>query len=438
MSLPLPARLIFSAWFRRGVFASLVLAAAHSARAVDPGELLISEMNCAACHDAGPIAARLASRPSPRLDAAHSAKVTPQWMREFLLNPQATQPGTLMPDLLAGLDEPRRAEAAEALTHYLASLRGSEKAALVGHSEAAIKTGRTLYHTVGCVQCHAPEELPAGTAATAEAKEQLAQLAKTAVPLGNLAKKFTVPDLASFLQDPLKSRPGGRMPSLKLSADEARAIAMYLLRAQAATGQPMRPLDDLVFTVDPAKAAHGKALFASLNCAACHQIDAPGRKSKALAELKARQPGGCLATKPKEGVPFFTLTDRQRVVILAQLGNQAALAEPLTPEQQITRTLTTLNCYACHHRDRRGGADGLKREYFTSLGGVDLGDEGRIPPTLTQAGARLRPEWVKAVLMEGAAVRAHMATRMPLYGERNVGHLPELFQRADSKADAAK
>ena len=38
--------------------------------------------------------------------------------------------------------------------------------------------------------------------------------------------------LAEFLKNPLKSHPSGWMPSFKLNADEARAIAMYLLREQ--------------------------------------------------------------------------------------------------------------------------------------------------------------------------------------------------------------
>jgi cytochrome c2 len=193
---------------------------------------------------------------------------------------------------------------------------------------------------------------------------------------------------------------------------------------------------DAEFAVDAAKAARGKELFASLNCAACHQIDAPGKKARPLAELKGRQPAGCLNVKPKEGVPHFELTDRQRVVILAQLGAQGGLGEALTPEQQIVRTMTALNCFACHSRDRRGGSEGLRREYFTTVGEVDLGDEGRIPPQLNGLGAKLRPEWIKTVLTEGGAVRPYMATRMPQFGERNVGHLPDLFEKADARPDA--
>ena len=551
---------------------------------MEPGEYLLSEMNCAACHNAGPVKARLASRPSPRLDAAHGVKATPQWLRAFLLNPQAEKPGTLMPDMLAGLEAPARAEAAEALTHFLISVQGAKVAKPVGQSAAAINLGRSLYHTVGCVQCHAPEDVPPGKPG---AKDELAELVKTAVPLGDLAKKYTVSELAEFLRDPLKSRPGGRMPALKLNPAEARAVAMYLLRTQVASrnaarlpgvsydyyeeqlpelpefdrltpktsgntdnftlavaerkndfalrfrgvitvpkdgeyqfstksddgsqlflddqqvvdnggihpeqerkgtitltagahsirvlyfdgggqtalkvlwkgpdikkgeipakvlsheGQAMRPVGDVPFAVDEHKAAAGAGYYDSLQCANCHG-SLPGKWplstaspiGKPLAQLNGRQPTGCLSTKVKPGVPHFEISDRQRVVILAQLGAQAALNAPLTPEQEIVRTMTVMNCFACHNRDRRGGPEGLRREYFANVGEVDLGDEGKFPPHLNGVGAKLRAEWIKSVLTEGGAVRPYMATRMPQFGAANVGRLPGLFDKADSRPDA--
>jgi mono/diheme cytochrome c family protein len=414
-----------------GFLIGLVFSITHDAQAaVDPGEILISEMNCVACHEAaGPIQSRLDSRPSPRLDAAHAVRVNPPWLRAFLENPQAAQPGTLMPDLLAGLEPAARAEAAEALTHYLVELRGTGKPSTVEASARTLETGKTLYHTVGCVACHTPEELPAQKAGQADAAAELQKLRQTSVPLGALEKKYSIPELASFLEDPLKSRPGGRMPSLKLSSAEARAIAVYLLRAPAVTNPPE-------FVPDAAKAQRGQELFTALNCAACHPVDGPGRKAKPLAELNARQPSGCLGARPKAGVPRFEITDRQRIVMHAQIGHQEALREPLTSEQQITRTMTTLNCYACHTRGRRGGAEGLRRDYFTSTG--NLGDEGRIPPTLNKVGAKLRAEGIRAVLIEGRTAHPHTAhpqmnTRMPLYGEENIRHLPEIFAEADTQ-----
>ena len=58
-----------------------------------------------------------------------------------------------------------------------------------------------------------PVELPPGKENEAAAKEEFAKL--TGVPMGDLARKFSVGELASFLRDPVKSRPGGRMPAMK-------------------------------------------------------------------------------------------------------------------------------------------------------------------------------------------------------------------------------
>jgi len=568
-------------WLAIPVMTALALVFGPTAQAgIEPGEILIGELNCAACHEPSePVKARLDSREAPKL-GPKGVRLTPQWLRAFLENPQAEEPGTLMPDLLAGLDPAARTEAAEALTHYLVSLYPPESSSQVGATTSGMEAGKALYDSVGCAACHAPAALPPNAPKTAAAQSDFEQLQKSSVPLGDLAKKTTVAELASFLRDPLKTRPSGRMPSLKLTEPEAKSIAVYLLRDQVPGGKPARiegigyeyyeksfpelpdfdrlqptekgstdrfslsvakrkndygirfqaflsvpkngeytfytssddgsrlfiddnlvvenggihpdqerngkikltkgehairviyfdgggntalqvswkgpgikkeeipaellaheglpmvPTGDATFAVDPAKAAQGKELFASLNCAACHQIDAPGQKAKPLARLLARQPSGCLGIVPKKGIPKFDISDRQRVVILAQLGAQAGLSEPLTPTQQIIRTMTALNCYACHNRDRRGGPEGLRRESFVTAANVDLGDEGRIPPNLNGVGAKLRPEWIKTVLTAGGAVRPYMATRMPQFGAANVGHLPELFDQADARPEA--
>ncbi|MEQ1859477.1 MAG: c-type cytochrome [Chthoniobacteraceae bacterium] len=544
---------------------------------VTPGEILLSEMNCVACHEvAAPLHSRLAPRQSPRL-GADGVRATPQWLREFLTAPQTTSPGTLMPDLLHALPPEQKAEAAEALTHFLVSLQPAAPATGRGASASAIAEGERLYHTLGCAMCHAPLTAPKGR----EGDPRFAQLRATSVPLGEgIAKKFSVTELTRFLRDPLKARPSGRMPGMNLSEPEAEAIAMYLLREQVPAGasvsaaglhydyyekdlpelpefdrltptltdvaaspslavakrtngfalrfrgnivvpkdgtytfmtesddgsrlyidgrlvvdnggihpkqertgevdlkagahtflltyfdgggdtaltvrwkapgqkmanipetlfthdtQPMRPLGDAPFAVDAAKVARGKQFFTELNCAACHQLDAPGRKSIPLPQIAARQPRGCLSTKLAANVPKFDITDRQRQVILALLQQQATLDIPLEDEQRIRRTMTTLNCYACHAREKRGGPEGLRRDYLASVGEVDLGEEGSVPPSLTNVGAKLRPEWIKTVLDQGEKVRPYMATRMPSYGTANTAHLPELFEKADARPDA--
>jgi mono/diheme cytochrome c family protein len=82
---------------------------------------------------------------------------------------------------------------------------------------------------------------------------------------------------------------------------EGPGIARQEIPASALShpGVLMTPVGEQPFAVDAARAARGSALFAQLNCAACHQGDMAGTKAKPLAELALtgtrlpeRRPGG--------------------------------------------------------------------------------------------------------------------------------------------------
>jgi mono/diheme cytochrome c family protein len=226
-------------WIRWRFLLPVVCAMASLASAVRAadfsGELHLAELNCAACHEAPqPVLARLASKKSPVL-GENGARVTPQWLRAHLLNPQGEKPGTSMPDMLHALPENEKREAAEALTHYLVSLQKKDESAQAGYSTTMVKAGRGLFNSVGCVACHAPMDAP-GQKETKDVAGEIEKLSKESVPLGSLAKKFSVMELAAFLKNPLKTRASGRMPSLNLGDTEAQAIATYLLREQAPAG----------------------------------------------------------------------------------------------------------------------------------------------------------------------------------------------------------
>jgi len=198
-----------------------------------PGERHLAELNCTACHEAPqPVLARLAPTQAPIL-GENGLDLTPQWIRSHLFNPQTEKAGTTMPDVLHGLPDAEKRDAADALAHYLISLQKKKDVPQAGFSTALVNAGRNLFNSAGCVACHAPQDSPAGKSVP---QADLEKLAKESIPLGSLAKKFTVPELIEFLQNPLKIRASGRMPSLNLSAGEAGAIATYLLRDQAPKG----------------------------------------------------------------------------------------------------------------------------------------------------------------------------------------------------------
>lgn len=201
------------------------------------GEQLLGELNCVACHRADDATVqRLNSRTPPLLGSA-GMRITPQYLRRFLSGPHQYKPGTVMPDLLHDFPEAEKRETTEALIHFILSTQDQKRLPGVAAEDFHMKQGRALYHSVGCVACHEPQEppatLPGATTDPGATRLDPSLKGAASVPLGDLARKTTVSELARFLVDPVSIRPSGRMPSLSLSSMEAVAIATYLLRDQA-------------------------------------------------------------------------------------------------------------------------------------------------------------------------------------------------------------
>ncbi|MFV2065977.1 MAG: PA14 domain-containing protein, partial [Pirellulales bacterium] len=583
---------------------------------VDAGTVLLGELNCIACHATDAVTAqRLQSKQAPQLGKV-GARVAHHYLRAFLLNPHQEQPGTAMPDLLHGRNKQDKAETVDTLVHFLLSLAGDARPQPGGADDIVLEKGRTLYHQVGCVACHEPQEPPSAfrpLAVTrnddlddedlddehlddedldddqpdADDRRSTSVITYPSIPLGHLAAKTTIEPLAKFLLDPLAVRPSGRMPSLNLSKTEAMAIAAYLLRDQlpdateavptqvpglkynyyeiysprtlpdfealeptaigivdaftiavprretqfalkfsglvtvpadgtytfftksndgsrlaindelvvdndglhgaeeesgtvplkagihpitvtyfqqggvcelqvryAGPGihkQPipasalshwtvmMRPVGDQgPLAVDPVKAARGRKLFASLGCAACHATgegtDAivSDMKARSLSRLDPDNETGCIGPQVAKGRPKFQLSTDQRNLLHRTLASVDSLRTPLDAKATVAHKMTLLNCYACHRRDGTGGPDTRRALYFGVVDNADLGDEGRLPPPLTDVGNKLKTAWLGKVLTDAGAVRPYMATRMPQFGTDNIGDLAKVFEQSDA------
>ena len=191
------------------------------APAAELGQVLLGELNCAQCHGA-PDAKRVLTKGAPDLSDA-GARMTPQYLREYISNPHGMKPGTTMPDLFHSSDPHAKQGAVEFLTEYLVSLGGPIQPSGEDGNTLLVDQGRKLFQSVGCVACHAVEN---GAASKVPS-----------VPLPNLAEKTTVDHLEAFLLNPLKERPASRMPNVGLGQAEAHAIAVYLLRDQLTNPQ---------------------------------------------------------------------------------------------------------------------------------------------------------------------------------------------------------
>jgi len=181
----------------------------------DPAESLsgvaaLGELNCTACHSPSETqVAWLTPKAAPKLDHL-GERISAEWLQSYLASPQSVTPGTTMPDLLHG-----NAEQAEALTHYLLS-GGQAEFRRTMPDKAAVARGQSLYHRVGCVACHEPQD---GS-----------PIPPNSVPLPIMEQKWSFGGLKKFLIDPQSTRPTGRMPAMHLTEDEAADVTHYLLR----------------------------------------------------------------------------------------------------------------------------------------------------------------------------------------------------------------
>ena len=413
-----------------------------SEASADGGEILISELGCVACHLVDDeTLARIGQNQAPLLEGIGS-RLNRDYLKKFVSDPSSIQPGTRMPGLFAEWQEEERNKAVRNLASFLASLGGPFQDTVSPVASEESKRGEELYHSVGCVACHAALRPPRFGYGREEEIYREIQIEAPGIeipsaPLPNQRLKTALQPLADFLENPLETRPSGRMPRMGLKPGEARAIATYLLD-ESGPAQGSEQAHPSREPIDPESGDRGRSLFYQLRCAACHQIGSsqkagePIPSSPRLVELDPDDPDGCLGSAPSREVPDFDLSPPQRDALktaLRRLRNKGL--SPLDAKAQVKRTLTVLNCFACHRRDDWGGPEPGRAAYFTSTQEIDLAEEGRIPPPLTEVGQKLTPKWLETVLKGSVQLRPYLATRMPIYGMENLGDLVENLGQAD-------
>jgi len=370
----------------------------------EAGEVLIGELQCANCHE-GTDGNPLARKHGPDLSEV-GRRVSSGYLLEFLANPLDVHGGSKMPDLMGSMNARQREDAASALTAFLCSL-SKERRLPQWEEQGNPKRGKVLFEEVGCLACHAlPSEDPV--------RESEAGLGS----LTHVVGKYDRSSLAGFLHEPLRARKSGRMPDFHLTRAEANDLAEYLVQGrEAKIAEPK---------VAAKKIEEGRVLFGQLNCVACHSLEGLPASKPALPMKNLRKDRGCLSAKP-QGVPDYGLSGFQRKAIGQVLED--GLEGP-APGRMIKRSLTAFNCIACHQRDDYGGPSAkLKLSMKSSQEG--LGDHGRFPPSLSLVGAKLKPGWMNKVMFDGDSARPYMHTRMPSFGEQNLGFLPALFSQVD-------
>lgn len=436
------------------------------------GEVLLSELNCTACHNSQ----RISAKGGPQLDSI-ARRVSEQWLRDYLASPTTVKPGTTMPDVLSGLTQQSKNEAIAALVAFLSTLQtdyltikagGTNPVEFEFWKKGNAGRGAQLYHQVGCVACHAPnadyEVAEIGTSPIDRLldeldPDELAEMGLTStarrvesVPHGDLALKYSRRSLTHFLFQPEHFRPSGRMPNMKLAPHEAADIATYLLhrrnplpdRGPDDLDSVGHGIDELVVdervispSTDTALVENGRQLFSTLGCANCHRAGKiASQQFKPLEELDLTTAAASCLVAGTGSLTYGLDSAQTSAINVAMVRLKSHLqikgSEP-NDADRVDRTMLQMNCYACHTRDGLGGVGRYRRGYFETVTGVDLGDEGRLPPPLSGVGRKLKPDWLKR-LFHGdpkTTLRRHMTIRMPAFPHADVTALADLLGDVD-------
>ncbi len=189
-----------------------------------------------------------------------------------------------------------------------------------------------------------------------------------------------------------------------------------------------------VFVLNADLVAKGKELFVSLGCANCHQLQNEKIRLDAPALASLKPDAGCLQATPKKGTAWYGLSGAQKSALQAAL--RSPRQEKLADKESVVQTMVRFNCYACHERDKIGGVEAdLNQQFQTVM--PEMGDEGRLPPSLTGVGAKLNAAYLKKILEQGSHDRAYMHTRMPKYGA-TVSQLVGQLAKLDDASPEAK
>jgi mono/diheme cytochrome c family protein len=398
------------------------------------GQKLFEQVGCTGCHlvqgyenipKIGPSLRRI------------SAKVDPSWMVGWVENPHKFRPRTRMPNFEFKPDE------ALAISAYLWSVSKEEgdqwlkeNPLPAGFREGTgndAARGKKLVETIGCKGCHGFAD---GEFSTPLGKE------KDLVPnLKDIASKTDPQWIYHWIKDPKGFQPDTKMPSVRLSDEEALAITSYL-STLGAKGESIAGIEEKL--ADGASIKRGEALIRKYGCAGCHDIKGMEKESRIGVELttfgsktveelafgnrtdvrhtwddwtfhKIKSPRGYATERVEQLMPQFDLADEDINALRVLLGGfrerkvgQRYLADQSERVVQVVegrRLMQQYNCIGCHEIENQGG---FVKKYYENPAAA--------PPPLHGEGEKVQSNWLFGFLKAPSLLRPWLEIRMPTFG----------------------
>jgi mono/diheme cytochrome c family protein len=387
----------------------VVAAWSKNAELISQGELRFRQMFCSTCHSLAVTRAGetklIGGDIGPELTKVGS-KVNPDWLVNWLRDPESYQPHTRMPRY--GWSDEDLYKVTQYITTKLAdSDLLSNVPKLEAPTDEQIQMGRRLFLEKGCASCHSIEGLnpqrdfgPDLSALGAKNASEL-EFGTAKIP-HNL-----VSYIQAKLQDPASVNPAARMPQYNWNQADLDAITTALLSLKGAP--PTSALQNLVV---PRKDAVFRPtgsfaeVYERYKCYTCHKFNSYGgdlapdltyEGSRAQRQwlvefLKSPQ---TLRPTLILRMPQLNMSDKDATTLadyLSMVMQHPAVNPSATDSKQFTPALAALGkqlyevkyqCQSCH-----------------TIGGSG----GYVGPNLNNAGGWLTPAWIQAWLKNPQAL----------------------------------
>jgi mono/diheme cytochrome c family protein len=408
-------------------------------------------------------------KPGPNLTHI-KAKLTPEWVKNWVREPRAIKPATWMPQVWynsnssSPQDAPVNEIEIDAAVAYLFANSDDYTPAVASPPRGDAANGRKIIESVGCLGCHVTEEKDRSAAGPRRTFGQ---------PLQSVGSKTSYVWLYNWVRDPKHYSAETYMPDLRLTDREVADVATYLagLKGPGGTGAKAPPdpqaadgvLFDYLRTTMPVDDARsrlasmapeqrqlelGQRVITRYGCFSCHEIkgfektqpigvelseeatklvsrldfafvDIPHTKlswfQQKLHDPRSYDQGRVLRPEEKLRMPNYHLSDHEnRLLVTAIMSFQRNIqpAAALPPRGargeflRVGRNLTQRRNCVTCHQIEGNGGDYQKL----------VADPTLAPPLLTPEGAKVQPDWLYAFLRGPITIRPWLDVRMPTFG----------------------
>ncbi|MEI8133980.1 MAG: c-type cytochrome [bacterium] len=436
----------------------------EGAKFISQGKKLFVDFGCYGCHSMPGYEELPGQGPSL---VSITKKVTPEWIFQWIKDPKGWGKGSRMPNFMLSDDE------AKAITAYLVDqAKGSTYSPLANYSGGGdLVRGKQTFFDAGCVACHTIDDFKGDPNMRIKEGNTFA---------GNFNKqgsKVTAAWLYDWIKNPKNYLPHSRMPSLRLTDQEASDLTAYLMSHTGTNDNVKTSLSGDISSMDLIH--KGEKLIRSYGCFGCHEIKGMEKEAKvsvSLATFGKKTPGELFygnvdgetlgkfrSEFAKEGIPLgevethaihenqdwytwiigkmknsrmyeteripqrmpnFKMSDQEAFSLSVFLRSQTGAFVPTGYGDSKTEPIQVgldkgrlfahwNNCVGCHKIESAGG---YVAKYVNDAYPGDANLAYFAPPFLGPEGSRVQEQWLHQFLSGPFKIRPLVKFRMPSYG----------------------